>query len=167
MTTVDIMTPQTAEVAQIETQSPDEEWQPPMPPTDLIFDDGEPLESSRHRVIMNALIRSYRHHCAGRNNFFVGGNMFVYYSTQQVKNKEFKGPDFFIVLDVPPDPARQGWVVWEENGRYSDMIVELLSDSTEVNDLGEKKRCTKKSLKPKIILYFIPLRSTHYKDVAP
>ncbi|MBW4573861.1 MAG: hypothetical protein KME08_01100 [Aphanothece sp. CMT-3BRIN-NPC111] len=31
-------------------------WEPPMPPTDLIFDDGEPLESNRHRVAMNVLI---------------------------------------------------------------------------------------------------------------
>ncbi|GAB4300308.1 MAG: hypothetical protein Fur0025_39890 [Oscillatoriaceae cyanobacterium] len=27
----------------------EQEWEPPMPPTDLIFDDGEPLESNRHR----------------------------------------------------------------------------------------------------------------------
>ena len=34
------------------------DWEPPMPPTDLIFDDGEPLESNRHRIAMNVLIRS-------------------------------------------------------------------------------------------------------------
>ncbi len=34
--------------------------EPPMPPTDLIFDDGEPLESNRHRIAMNVLIRSFR-----------------------------------------------------------------------------------------------------------
>lgn len=33
------------------------DWEPTMPPTDLIFDDGEPLESNRHRIAMNALIR--------------------------------------------------------------------------------------------------------------
>jgi Uma2 family endonuclease len=143
-----------------------DEWQPSMPPTDLIFDDGEPLESSRHRVAINALIRSIRHHFVQRNDYFVGGNMFVYYSSQQVKNKDFKGPDFFVVLDVPPDPARLGWVVWEENGRYPDIIVELLSDTTEAQDLGTKKTCTKKYLKPKIILSFILSKSTHYKDGA-
>lgn len=36
------------------------EWQPPMPPTDLIFDDGEPLESNRHRIAMNLLICSLK-----------------------------------------------------------------------------------------------------------
>lgn len=34
------------------------DWEPPMPPTDLIFDDGEPLETNRHRIAMNVLIRS-------------------------------------------------------------------------------------------------------------
>jgi len=33
-------------------------WEPPMPPLDLIFDDGEPLESNRHRIAINILIRS-------------------------------------------------------------------------------------------------------------
>ncbi|BAI94324.1 MAG: hypothetical protein P5700_24415 [Arthrospira platensis PCC 7345] len=31
-----------------------------MPPTDLIFDDGEPLESNRHRIAINVLIRSWQ-----------------------------------------------------------------------------------------------------------
>jgi Uma2 family endonuclease len=152
------MTPQTAEVTPSVTQSPVEEWQPPMPPTDLIFDDGEPLESNRHRAAMNVLIRSYKHHCAGRNNYFVGGNMFVYYSSQQVRNKEFRGPDFLVVLDVPHNPARQGWVVWEENGRYPDMIVELLSDTTEAQDLGGKKALYEKVFKTKDYFVFHPFK---------
>ena len=135
------------------------EWQPPMPPTDLIFDDGEPLESSRHRVAINTLINSIRHHFAERNDYFVGGNMFVYYSSQQVKNKDFKGPDFFVVQDVPPDPARLGWVVWEENGRYPDVIIELLSDTTEVADLGTKKHLYEKVFKTKDYFVFHPYKA--------
>ncbi|HBL13532.1 MAG TPA: hypothetical protein DD379_19475 [Cyanobacteria bacterium UBA11162] len=34
------------------------DWEPPMPPTDLIFGDGEPLETNRHRIAMNTLICS-------------------------------------------------------------------------------------------------------------
>ncbi|MBP0017471.1 MAG: hypothetical protein J7647_07930 [Cyanobacteria bacterium SBLK] len=30
----------------------------PLPPTDLPYDDGEPLESNRHRIAMNVLIES-------------------------------------------------------------------------------------------------------------
>lgn len=114
-------------------------WEPAMPPTDLIFDDGEPMESNRHRIAMNVLIRSINQAFANRNNFFAGGNMFVYYSSTQVRNRDFKGPDVFLVLDVDGTKERQGWVVWEENGRYPDVIVELMSPSTAEVDTGVKK----------------------------
>jgi Uma2 family endonuclease len=115
------------------------EWEPPMPPTDLIFDDGEPLESNRHRIGMNVLIRSLQNAWADRNDFYMGGNMFIYYSRTQAKNREFRGPDFFAVLDVDGTALRQGWVVWEEEGRYPDVIVELLSESTAKIDKTDKK----------------------------
>ena len=150
------MTPQT----EVTTQTVDEslDWQPPMPPTDLIFNDGEPLESNRHRIAMNLLIISLKHHWAERSNFFVGGNMFIYYSSKQVRNKEFRGPDFFAVLDVENDPRRDGWVVWEENGRYPDVIIELLSDSTEAEDFGKKKRLYEQVFKTKDYFVFHPFR---------
>ncbi|MGH1394001.1 MAG: Uma2 family endonuclease [Trichormus sp.] len=148
------------ETTQLSEETTDEslEWQPPMPPTDLIFDDGEPLESNRHRIAMNVLIRSLKHYWAERTNFFIGGNMFIYYSSKQARNKDFKGPDFFVVLDVENDPTRLGWVVWEENGRYPDMIVELLSDSTEAKDLGMKKRLYEQVFKTKDYFVFHPFK---------
>ena len=115
------------------------DWEPTLPPTDLIFDDGEPLETNRHRIAMNALIRSLPSALADRDDYFVGGNMFVYYSSAQVRNKDFRGPDFFVVLGIDGRTDRQGWVVWEENGRYPDVIVELMSPSTAEADTGVKK----------------------------
>ena len=137
--------------ARIEQESPiiEDWWEPSMPPTDLIFDDseavaslrasGEPMESNRHRIAMNVLIRSINQAFANRDDFFAGGNMFVYYSSIQARNRDFKGPDFFVVLDVDGIRERQGWVVWEENGRYPDVIVELMSPSTAEADTGVKK----------------------------
>ncbi|AFY45509.1 protein of unknown function DUF820 [Nostoc sp. PCC 7107] len=115
------------------------DWEPPMPPTDLIFDDGEPLESNRHRIAMNVLIRSLQQAWADRNDFYTGGNMFIYYSSTQARNNDFRGPDFFAVLNVDGTIPRQGWVVWEENGRYPDVIVELMSPSTARVDKVTKK----------------------------
>jgi len=116
-------------------------WVPDLPPSsdELIFDDGEPLESNRHRIAMNVLIRSLKYHWRERQDYFAGGNMFIYYSTRQVRNQDFRGPDFFVVLDTPHNPSRQGWVVWEEEGRYPDVIIELLSQSTAAVDRGPKK----------------------------
>jgi Uma2 family endonuclease len=118
---------------------PEAEWMPPMPPTDLIFDDGEPMESNRHRIAMNALIQSAEIALSQRFDFFVGGNMFIYFNSNQARNRDFRGPDFFVVLNVDPRVDRQGWVVWDEMGRYPDAIVELMSSSTADADLGIKK----------------------------
>lgn len=52
------------------SQTPVVDWEPPMPPTDLIFDDGEPLETNRHRIAMNVLIRSLQQAWSDRNDFF-------------------------------------------------------------------------------------------------
>lgn len=111
----------------------------PEPPTDLVFDDGEPLETNRHRIAMNVLIDSLLQAFQDRTDFFTGGNMFVYYSRNQAMNRDFRGPDFFAVLDVDGSRSRQGWVVWEEDGRYPDVIVELMSPSTARIDKNEKK----------------------------
>ncbi len=112
----------------------------PLPPTNLVFDDGEPLESNRHRIAMNVLIDSAQAVLSFREDFFVGGNMFVYYSSVQAMNRDFRGPDFFVVLDIDASRERKGWVVWEEEGRYPDMIIELASPSTARVDREEKKR---------------------------
>jgi hypothetical protein len=63
--------------------------------------------------------------------------MFVYFSETQAKRNDFRGPDVFVVLDTVKR-ERKSWVVWEENGRTPDLIVELLSPVTEKVDRGEK-----------------------------
>ncbi|HEY9702760.1 MAG TPA: Uma2 family endonuclease [Allocoleopsis sp.] len=107
-------------------------------PKYLIYDDGVPMESNRHRIAINALIRSVNVALTERE-FFAGGNMFIYYSLEQIKNERFKGSDFFVVLNVGNDTTRKAWVTWEENGRYPDVIVELMSPSTANIDKTEKK----------------------------
>lgn len=112
-----------------------------LPPTDLPYDDGDKMESPWHAENSFLLKASYVAFRGGyMDTFFVGVNMFVYYSTQQVRNRDYKGPDVFIVKDVDGTRDRLSWIVWAEDGRYPDVIFELLSSSTEEADLGSKQR---------------------------
>jgi Uma2 family endonuclease len=103
---------------------------------DLPYDDGEPMETARHRDQMILLITSLKLHWADRSGYYVGGNMFLHYDPSN--KRRARGPDFFLVLDVE-DRERKSWVVWQEGMRFPDVIIELLSDTTREVDKGEKK----------------------------
>ena len=107
---------------------------------DLPYDDGEPMESPWHRNEMYLLIDSLAAHWKDRNDIYIGGNMFVYYSDIQEFNCDFRGPDFFVVKGVDRSKKRASWISWDEGGRLPDVIVELLSQSTRSIDRGEKKK---------------------------
>jgi Uma2 family endonuclease len=119
----------------------------PMPPTDLPTEDGVPLESNWHRLQMNLLIDSVHSHWRGRPDYFAGGNMFIYFSSSQARNRDYRGPDVFVVKDVDGTRDRDAWLVWEEEGRYPNVIVELSSPSTIDVDLKDKKRLYEKTFR--------------------
>ena len=108
------------------------------PPSDLESNE-PPLESDLHRDQIDLLIRLLRWSWQQRQDVYVSGNLTIYYSPQQLKSEDFRGPDFFVVLNTENKP-RKSWVVWEENGKYPNVIIELLSDSTAQTDRGLKKQ---------------------------
>jgi Uma2 family endonuclease len=73
--------------------------------------------------------------------------MFLYYSAAQVKNKDFRGPDFFTVLGVDRLTPRKYWAIWDEAGKYPDVIIELMSDSSATIDLQDKKHLYERTFK--------------------
>jgi Uma2 family endonuclease len=107
----------------------------------LPIDDGEPLETNRHRIAMNALIDSVKSLFQRRKytDYVTGGNMFIFYPEPQTQKKKYRGPDFFAVLNVDGSYSREYWHVPLEHHRYPDVIIELMSDTTADVDLGEKK----------------------------
>jgi Uma2 family endonuclease len=121
-------------------------------PFDLVYDDGEPLETNWHVQqihLMTHLIRRAMEE-QGRTDFFTAGNVFVYYSVEQAREvaleeagggekRAFRGPDVFWVGGVDPNPDRRIWIAWEEDGRLPDLILELLSPSTAKIDRTVKK----------------------------
>ncbi|MEA2602117.1 MAG: hypothetical protein QOF89_3109 [Acidobacteriota bacterium] len=115
-------------------------------PFELVYEDGEPLETPWHRYQMNFLIHVIGQGMAerGRKDFFAGGNMFVYYAYEQARDVAagrpyFRGPDVFYVGGVEPQRERDAWVAWEEGGRLPEVIVELLSKKTAKIDRTVKK----------------------------
>jgi Uma2 family endonuclease len=122
-------------------------------PFELVYDDGEPMENYKHVCQMILLLDLFGEAMKerGRSDFFCGGNTFVYYSIEQARGvaqevaddvppplrKHFRGPDVFFV-DGVRGGLREAWIAWEEGGRLPDLIVELLSPSTEGIDRGTK-----------------------------
>ncbi len=131
-----------------------------LPKDELIYDDGEPLETNRHRIAMNVLIDSVYQAFLPRQDFFAGGNMFVYYSATQRMNRDFRGPDFFVTLNVDGTLDRKAWIVWQENGRYPDVIVELMSDSTANIDKTDKKTLYEQIFKTREYYIYDPYDAT-------
>ena len=106
------------------------------------------MESDWHVVSISLLDELVRNHLGEPKNYFCSGNMFIYYSLEQAKEIEeyveaetvarkprFKGPDFFLVKDVDGTKPRESWVVWNEDGRYPDLVVEFVSPSTRGKDV--------------------------------
>jgi Uma2 family endonuclease len=121
-------------------------------PFELVYSDGEPLESNWHvnqMSLFKELIQQAMEE-RGRSDYFVGTNMFVYYNEEQAREiaadfargsidrRKYRGPDVFYVGGVDGNPDRECWVAWEE-GRYPEVIVELLSSSTAKIDRTVKK----------------------------
>jgi len=107
------------------------------PPTDL-WSDEPPLESDLHLQQIIILLSCLELLWQEKNDYYASGNLTIYYNEEQLKKRDFCGPDFFVVLDTEKRP-RKSWVVWGEQGKYPDVIVEILSDSTANIDRNNKK----------------------------
>ncbi|CAN5683281.1 Uma2 family endonuclease [soil metagenome] len=103
-----------------------------------IYSDEPEMESDLHLRQMLLLISCLDMLWQDRNDFYASGNMTVYYSPKKIKTRDFRGPDFMVALNTERYP-RKSWVVWEEEGKYPNVIVEILSDSTARVDRTTKK----------------------------
>lgn len=125
-----------------------------IPPCDL-WSDEPPLESDLHRIGIDLLINCLEWWWRNRNDFYVSGNLTIYFSPDQIKSRDFRGPDFFVVLGTERKP-RKSWVLWAEGGKYPNMIVEILSDSTAAIDKGLKKQLYQDTFRTPDYFWFDP-----------
>ena len=125
------------------------------PPTGLWSDEPE-MESDLHLQQMLLLISCLEMVWRNRDDFYVAGNMTVYYSPEQIKTRDFKGPDFFVVLGTERRP-RKSWTIWEEGGNYPNLIIEILSDSTAKVDRTTKKELYQNTFRTPEYFWFDPV----------
>jgi Uma2 family endonuclease len=145
----------------------------------FVESDGEPMDSPWHRDCMMLLIASILHRWRDRDDFYVGGNMFIYFNQQQAMDRDYRGPDFFVVNGgVKLRPERKYWVTWFEKGRYPDVIVELASPSTEREDRTTKFRIYEETFHTHNYFIFDPITQgldgweldetgRHYRALTP
>jgi Uma2 family endonuclease len=124
------------------------------PPGDL-YSDEPPLETELHLRQIILLLTCLEWLWKDRNDFYAAGNLTIYYSPRQLKSEFFRGPDFFVVLGCQRQ-TRKSWVVWEEDGKYPNVILEILSDSTAKTDRGLKKEIYQDTFRTPDYFWFDP-----------
>ena len=125
------------------------------PPGDILSDE-PPLESDLHRDQIDLLIRILKLWWRERQDFYASGNLTIYYSHNQKKSEYFRSPDFFVVLGTQKKD-RKSWVVWQEDGKYPNLIVEILSSSTTAVDKGLKKQVYQDTFRTPDYFWFHPV----------
>ena len=146
-----------------------------MPDASKLLSDEPEMESSLHYMQLLLLVTCLEWAWQERDNFFIGANLTIYFSRQQLKTRDFRGPDFFLVKNTNKAP-RNSWVTWEEDGRYPDLIIELLSDSTANVDRTLKRDLYAERFHTPEYFYFSPdtlefagfrLDINKYQPIAP
>ncbi|MDE5118508.1 MAG: Uma2 family endonuclease [Trichodesmium sp. St2_bin2_1] len=126
-----------------------------MPDATQLESDEPEMESSQHYMQLMLLVICLEWLWRDRNDYFIGASLSIYYSRQQLKNREFRGPDFFLVKQTQKR-HRKSWVVWEENGQYPNLIIELLSESTAEVDRNLKKELYRNNFRIPEYFWFDP-----------
>ncbi len=145
-----------------------------LPPCDL-WSDEPPLESDLHRDQIELLLACLKWYWRDRDDYYASGNLTIYFSEDQITTRDFRGPDFFVVLGSDPHP-RRSWMVWVEQGKYPNVIIELLSDSTAKVDRELKKQLYQDTFRTPEYFWFHPqtlefkgfrLAGCHYQPIQP
>lgn len=124
-------------------------------PSGNLLSDEPPLETYLHLQQMILLLTCLEWWWRDRQDFFAAGNLTIYYSPRQRKSDHFRGPDFFVVLGTEHKP-RKSWVVWEEEGKYPNVIVEILSETTATSDRELKKQIYQDTFRTPDYFWFDP-----------
>ena len=121
------------------------------------WSDEPELETPLHLEQIVLLLTCLQWWWRERERVFIAANISIYYEKQQGRSGSHRarGPDFFVVKDAP-ERQRNSWMVWKEDNRFPDLIVEILSDSTAKVDRVDKKRLYQNTFKTPEYFWFHP-----------
>jgi Uma2 family endonuclease len=93
-------------------------------------------ETDTHRNQMVDLLDELREYLRSHPRRYASGNTFVYYR-DDANERQSVAPDIFVVLDVENKERRYYNI--EVEGKAPDLIIELISTGTKLEDLGNKR----------------------------
>lgn len=152
-----------------------QELEAQMPDATQLLSDEPEMESSLHYTQLLILVSCLEWLWRDQDDFFIGANLTIYFSRQQLRNRDFRGPDLFLVKQTEKRDHKS-WVVWEEAGKYPDLIIELLSTSTANVDRTLKKELYQNQFRTPEYFWFSPddlefagfrLVGNHYQEIIP
>lgn len=107
-------------------------------PADVYYpeSDGEPMaESDTHWLATADLAFALRHRYQGDPRVYVASDNFIYY--ERGNPRAVFSPDVYVVFGVAKR-LRGSYKVWEEEGRCPDVVFEISSRNTWIEDTGNK-----------------------------
>jgi len=107
------------------------------PEESLPESDGKPMaETDLHREVMIYLLFALKEYFRDDPQIYVTGNIFFYY-LDEAGERQSVSPDVFVVRGVEKKTRRI--YKMEDEGKAPDVIFELTSPKTKMEDLGNKK----------------------------
>jgi Uma2 family endonuclease len=139
--------------------------------------DGRPMaETDWHRELMFDLIKTLQLYFFNNAMVYVSGNLLLFY--EQGNRRRHVSPDVFVVKGVPKR-QRPNYLLWEE-GKAPGFVIELTSSSTRNEDVEEKFRLYRDTLRVQEYFLFDPfgdyldpplrgyrLRAGRYASIRP
>ena len=99
--------------------------------------DGNPMaETDAQFYPLTETVLALRQRYADRDDVYVSGDLLIYYRMND--NTVRLAPDVFVVFGVE-DHLRSSYIIWREEGKTPDFVLEIASPSTFVRDMTEKR----------------------------
>jgi Uma2 family endonuclease len=93
-------------------------------------------------------------HFKGQTDFYVSGNMFLYFESGNVK--KCVAPDVFFLRGVLRGQDRDGYKTWEERGKGPALVIELTSRKTKTEDIKKEFSIYRNMLRVREYVLFDP-----------